>query len=209
MPSSVVIWAIGDSCRSADSHVKAGAKAGRVAATASMRLARSGNVNPAMVDISTESGAWAGAVACPDCGAAQRIGFLGGNTDAFCWRCGEALERAAGRSTAASLACAAAGFLLLFPGNVLPVMRSNLVGASLEAHAIDGAVAYWRDGWPLTAVFVGLFAVAIPFVRSAMLIAVLGSLYLGYRRRWQGLLFRHAEELRLWSMPGVYVLAGI
>src|SRR3954452_3847194 len=162
-----------------------------------------------MVDISTESGAWAGAVACPDCGAKQRIGFLGGNTDAFCWRCGEALERAAGRSTAASLACVAAGFLLLFPGNVLPLMRSNLLGASLEAHAIDGAVAYWRDGWPLTAVFVGLFAVAIPFVRSAMLIAVLGSLYLGYRRRWQGILFRHAEELRLWSMPGVYVLAGI
>ena len=50
---------------------------------------------------------------------------------------------------------------------------------------------------------------AIPFVRSAMLIAVVGSLYLGHRRRWQGIAFRHAEELRLWSMAGVYVLAGI
>ena len=42
-----------------------------------------------------------------------------------------------------------------------------------------------------------------------MLIAVIGGLHFGYRRRWQGVLFRHAEVLRLWSMPGVYVLAGI
>ena len=91
----------------------------------------------------------------------------------------------------------------------MPVMRSHLLGASLEAHAIDGAVAYWRDGWPLMAVFVGVFVVVIPFVRSAMQVAVLGSLQLGHRWRWQGFLFRYAEELRLWSMPGVYVLAGI
>jgi paraquat-inducible protein A len=170
-----------------------------------------------MVDISasTASGiggdgdAGAGSVACPDCGAAQRIGPPGGDTDAFCWRCGGTLERAAGRSAAASLACTTAGLLLLFPGNVLPLMRSHLLGASLDAHAIDGAVAYWQDGWPLVAIFVGVFVVAIPFVRSAMLVAVLGSLYLEHRRRWQGTVFRYAEELRLWSMAGVYCLAGI
>ena len=80
----------------------------------------------------------------------------------------------------------AAGLLLLFSGNVLPLMRSHLLGASFDAYAIDGAVAYWRDGWPLMALFVGLFVVVIPFVRSAMLIAVLGSLYLAHRGRWQG-----------------------
>jgi paraquat-inducible protein A len=170
-----------------------------------------------MVDISIsaasgigdESDVAAGAVACPDCGAAQLIGLPGGRTDAFCWRCGGALERAAGRNAAASLACTVAGLLLLFPGNVLPLMRSHLLGASLDAYAIDGAVAYWQDGWPLVATFVGVFVVVMPFVRSAMLVAVLGSLYFGRRRHWEGLLFRGAEELRLWSMAGVYCLAGI
>lgn len=167
-----------------------------------------------MVDITAESdiaesATGAGFVACPDCGAAQRIGALDGKTDALCWRCREPLERAAGRNAAASLACTAAGFMLLFPGNILPLLRSNLLGASLDARAIDGAIAYWRDDWPLTAVFVALFVVTIPFLRSAMLMAVLGSLYFGYRRRWEGPLFRYAETLRLWSMPGVYVLAGI
>ena len=164
-----------------------------------------------MVDlsISAECGASAGSVACPDCGAVQRIGLPGGSTDALCWRCGAALERAAGRSDEAALACMVAGFLLLVSGNALPLMRSHLLGASIEAHAIDGAAAYWQDGWPLMALFVGLFAVVIPLVRSAMLMAVLGSLYLGLRRRWQGSLFRYAMELRLWSMAGVYVVAGI
>jgi paraquat-inducible protein A len=167
-----------------------------------------------MVDITAagdiaESAGGAGAVACPDCGAAQRIGFLEGRTDALCWRCREPLERAAGRNAAAALACTAAGFMLLFPGNILPLLRSDLLGASLDAHAIDGATAYWQDGWPIMATFVGLFVVVIPFVRSGMLITVLGSLYFGHRRRWQGFLFRYAEALRLWSMPGVYVLAGI
>ena len=167
-----------------------------------------------MVDITADSdiaetAAEAGAVACPDCGAAQRIGFLDGRTDALCWRCREPLERAAGRDATAALACMAAGFMLLFPGNILPLLRSNLLGASLDARAIDGATAYWRDGWPLMTVFVGLFVIVVPFLRSAMLMAVLGSLYFGYRRRWEGPLFRYAEALRLWSMPGVYVLAGI
>jgi paraquat-inducible protein A len=172
-----------------------------------------------MVDITAEreiaestvaaSHAGAGIVACPDCGAVQRIGFLEGNTDALCWRCREPLERAAGRNATAALACTAAGFMLLFPGNILPLLRSDLLGASFDAHAIDGATAYWQDGWPIMAVFVVLFVVVVPFLRSAMLIAVLGSLHFGYRRHWEGVLFRYTEMLRLWSMPGVYVLAGI
>lgn len=156
-----------------------------------------------------DSGVGAAAVACPDCGAVQRIGVAGGSIDALCWRCGAALQRAAGRSTAASLACVAAGFLLLLAGNALPLMRSHLLGASFDAHAIDGAVAYWQDGWPLVAAFVALFAVVVPFVRSAMLMAVLGGLYLGRARLWHGVVFRYDGELRLWSMAGVYVLAGI
>src|SRR5690348_10337657 len=115
-----------------------------------------GSVNPMMADITAEtdiaesaiveSALWdypagAGIVACPDCGAVQRItplgiGPLDGNTDALCWRCREPLERAAGRNAAAALACMAAGFLLLFPANLLPLLRSDLLGAALDARAI-------------------------------------------------------------------------
>jgi paraquat-inducible protein A len=48
----------------------------------------------------------------------------------------------------------------------------------------------------------------LPIARAAMLIAVLGGLGLGYRRLWQGRLFRLAESLRGWSMAHVYLAAG-
>lgn len=128
---------------------------------------------------------------------------------ALCRRCDRTLEHGAGRSAGAALACSAAAFVMLIPANLLPAMRSDLLGASLEAHVLDGAIGYWQGGWPLMAVFVALFVVVFPFARSMMLVAVLASLRLGYRRPWQGYLFRYAEALRLWTMPAVYVLAGL
>lgn len=87
-------------------------------------------------------------------------------------------------------------------------MRSHLQSSSIEAYAVDGAVAYWHEGWPLVALFVLAFVVVFPIVRSALLTVVLGSLRLGYRSRWQGRLFRYAEELLPWSMLEVYLLAS-
>src|SRR3954447_19170750 len=94
-----------------------------------------GSVNPMMVDIIAKIAvaesaprydpAGAGIVACPDCGAIQWIGPPERYTNALCWRCREPLERAAGRNMAAALACMAAGFLLLFPANLLPLLRSD------------------------------------------------------------------------------------
>jgi paraquat-inducible protein A len=159
-----------------------------------------------MVDLTTTGPA--GIAACPECGARQRVTAFG-EADALCYRCRTPVERAAGRSTDAALACVLAALLLLFPANLLPVLRSHLLGASLEAHVFDGAIAYWRDDWPLMAAFVALFVVVIPFARSMMLVAVLGSLRLGHRGRWQGFLFRYAEDLQPWSVPAVYVLAGL
>lgn len=161
-----------------------------------------------MVDLTTSGPFRAEIAACLECGAQQRVTATR-DADILCYRCGTPVERAAGRSADAALACALAALLLLFPANLLPVLRSHLLGASLEAHVFDGAIAYWRDGWPLMATFVALFVVVIPFVRSMMLVAVLGSLRLGHHGRWQGFLFRYAEDLQPWSVPAVYVLAGI
>jgi paraquat-inducible protein A len=161
-----------------------------------------------MVDLTTAGPIPAEIAACPECGAQQRMTPTA-DADILCYRCGTPVERAGGRSAGAALACSLAALLLLFPANLMPLLRSRLLGASLEAHAFDGATAYWRNGWPLMAAFVALFVVLIPFARSMMLVAVLGSLRLGHRSRWQGILFRYAEDLRAWSLPAVYVLAGI
>lgn len=147
-------------------------------------------------------------VACPECGVAQRIAPLPERAAAECWRCETTLERTAGRSAGAALALTLAALLLFIPGNVLPVMRSNLLGSSMDARVADSVFAFVLDGRPLVAAFLAIFVIAVPLLRAALLIGVLGGLRLGYRELWQGRLFRYAENLRHWSMPEVYVLAG-
>lgn len=149
-----------------------------------------------------------GAIICSDCGAEQRIA-LPLNGAAYCRRCAKSLERSAGRSAGATLSCAAAAFLLLFPANLLPVLHSHLQAASIEMRLFDGVVAYWNDDWPLMAAFVATFVIIFPFLRSLLLAGVLGSLRLGHRSPWQGRAFRYAEALRPWSMLEVYLLAGV
>lgn len=147
-------------------------------------------------------------VACPECGAIQTIAPLPRRATAECFRCDTALERTAGRSAALSLALALAALALFFPGNMLPAMRSDLLGASLEARAIDGIAAFFNDGWPIMASFVAMFVIIAPTLRAAFLAMVLGGLWLGYRTLWQGRLFRLAQALRGWAMAQVYLAAG-
>ena len=63
-----------------------------------------------------------------------------------------------------------------------------------------------RDGWPLLSLLIGLFAVALPFVRFALLTAVLGSLQLKARPPWLGRAFRWAGALEQWAMLDVFLL---
>lgn len=147
-------------------------------------------------------------VACPECGAIQTIAPLPRRAMAECFRCDTALERTAGRSAGAAMALALGALALFFPGNMLPAMRSDLLGGSVEARAIDGIGAFYDAGWPVLASFVAMFVIIAPMLRAAFLVAVLGGLRLGYRRLWQGRLFRLAEALRGWSMAEVYLAAG-
>ena len=150
-----------------------------------------------------------GVVACSGCGTIQRLPVLDPASEARCRRCGTVLQHSLRRSATAGLACATAALVLLIVGNLMPSLRSHLLAATTESRVIDGSLAYWHAGRPLMAAFVAAFVMAIPLGRSAMLVGVLGSLVLGWRRPWQAPVLRWAEALRLWSMAPVYVVAGL
>lgn len=147
-------------------------------------------------------------VACQECGAFQTISPLPRRSTAECYRCDTALERTAGRSATATLALSLAAFVLFFPGHILPAMRSRLMGAAIEARAVDGVTAFFADGWPIMASFVAMFVIVAPMLRAAFLVLVLAALKLGYRTVWQGRLFRLAQAMRGWAMAEVYLAAG-
>ena len=145
-------------------------------------------------------------VGCPNCGALQRLSPFSGALLISCGVCRSPLERAGGRSLSGSLACAAATLLLLIPANLLPFLTTSMFGVSRRSFLGSGALTMWTDGWPWLAVAIGLFVVALPVARFALLTAVLGALRLGAKPPWLGRAFRWANGLEQWAMADVFLL---
>ena len=148
-------------------------------------------------------------VGCPECGVAQRISQLPRGAMAECSRCETALERTAGRSAGAALALALAALLLFIPGNMLPAMRSNLLGGSIEARAIDSVGAFVGRRLAGRGRVRRHVRHHRPIAARGMLVVVLGILQAGHSASpGRGRLFRLAQALRGWTMAEVFVVAG-
>jgi paraquat-inducible protein A len=90
------------------------------------------------------------AIACPDCATVQRIGAISrGRLE--CRTCRAVLERATGRSLDAALACSLGALILLFPANLLLMLKVSKAGITSETYLASGVAAMWRHGWVLTA----------------------------------------------------------
>ena len=147
-------------------------------------------------------------IACPDCGTFEDLPPLGRQSTAFCIRCRQDLETTRGRSINAALACSLATLLLLFPTNVLPILRVDLFGRHSENVIGVGVATLWRHGWIVLAGLSAVFVIILPFLRFGLLTAVLGALRLGYRPAWLGPAFRWTMRLDLWAMVDVFLLAA-
>lgn len=149
-------------------------------------------------------------ITCADCGRTQTIPQLSRRAVAFCQRCGRVLHRHVWTARDVTLACSAAIFLLLPPAGFLPLMNSTIQNLVFDDSKLISSVAtIYREVWFPFAFGFLFFAFLFPIVRAALLILVLGALRRGLRMKQLGRLFRFAEELRIWSMTDVVVIAGI
>lgn len=108
----------------------------------------------------------------------------------------------------AALACALATFLLLFPVNILPLIRMDVFGLHSE-NVIGAAIAQlWDQGWILLAGLSAVLIILLPFLRFGLLSTVLATLELGYRPAWLGRMFRWSIWLDPFAMLDVFLLAA-
>ena len=109
-----------------------------------------------------------------------------------------------------SLACSAAAFLLLPPAVFMPLMDSTIQNLVYEESRLVSSVSsIYREVWFPFAFGFLFFAFLFPAIRALFLVLVLGSLR-WKRGLWQrGRIFRWSEELRIWSMSDVVVIAGL
>lgn len=145
-------------------------------------------------------------IGCPECGALEDIPPLGARALVRCRVCHYPLERRSGRSLNAAMACSLATFVLLFPGNLAPLMKVSFLGTERSSLLASGIVTMWNGGWVILAVLLGACGIVLPFVRFGALTLVLGAVRTGWHFKHIGALFRWALWLDIWAMPDVYLV---
>jgi paraquat-inducible protein A len=147
-------------------------------------------------------------IACSHCGTVQELPPVPRGAVAYCPVCENHVERSAGRSLDAALACALGTLILLFPANLLPLMSVSLLGLTRSSHIASGVVSLWRGHWVVVAALVAACVIILPFARFGLLSTVLACLRMGYRPRWLGRAFRWAMALDFWAMQDVFLLGA-
>src|SRR5215212_1517129 len=149
-------------------------------------------------------------ITCADCGATQSVPALPPGATAECHRCDRQLARRSATGFDLSLACAAAIFLLMPPAVFMPLMDSTIFNLVFEESRLVSSVPviYTEVWFPFAFGFL-FFAFLFPALRALFQIVVLVSLRFGWRLWQRGRIFRWSEELRIWSMTDVVVIAGV
>lgn len=149
-------------------------------------------------------------ITCADCGSTQLIpDDLPPGATADCHRCDRELAHRSRTGNGLTFACAVAILLLLPPAVFMPLMDSTIKNLVFqESRLVSSVAVIYSEVWFPFAFGFLFFAFLFPMIRAVLLVVVIGSL----RSRWKipqrGRIFRWSEELRIWSMTDVVVIAG-
>jgi len=148
-------------------------------------------------------------ITCADCGEMQYIPPLPPGAAAECHRCDRELARHSRGGYGVTLACALLALFLLPPAFLLPLMDSSLKQLLFQQSRLVSSVpVIYSEVWFPFAFGFFFFAFLFPALRALFQAFVLGSLKLGFTLWQRGRMFRWSEELRMWSMTDVVVIAG-
>jgi paraquat-inducible protein A len=149
-------------------------------------------------------------ITCADCGRTQTIPPLPPGATAECHRCDRLLSRRSRTEFHVTLACALSILVALPAAIFLPLMDSTIKNLVFqESRLVSSVGVIYSEVWFPFAFGFLFFAFLFPFLRAALQAAVLGSLRVRRILPHAGRLFRWSEELRIWSMTDVVVIAGV
>ncbi len=149
-------------------------------------------------------------ITCADCGATQIIPFLPPGASARCHRCNRLLALRSKTGFDLTLACAMAICILLPAAVLMPVMDSTIRKLGfIESRLVSSVPVIYSEVWFPFALGFLFFAFLFPGFRALFQVIVLASLRWGWRIWKPGRMFRWSEQLRIWSMTDVVVIAGV
>jgi paraquat-inducible protein A len=145
-------------------------------------------------------------IACPDCDLLQRIPEVPSGASVRCPRCDKELWRHRVDSFNRTFALTLAALVLYIIANTVPMLGLSAVGREAFTTVVGGAQQLWNDGQQIVAVLVLFAAVISPALQIGFLLLILIGCRRERPRAWVGLLLRHVDFTRTWSMIEVMLL---
>ena len=145
-------------------------------------------------------------VACLDCDLLQRVPEVPAGASARCPRCDKEMWRHKPDSFNRTFALTLAALVLYLIANAVPMLGLHAVGREAFTTVIGGAQQLWNNGQQLVSVLVLFAAVISPALQIGFLLAILIGCTRERPPAWVGLLLRHLEFTRTWSMIEVMLL---
>ena len=130
---------------------------------------------------------------------------------AGCPRCGGALHRRRRDSIARTWALLLAGLFCYVPANLLPVIRTGLMGTVTDSTIMSGVIQFWHHRSYGIAAVIFIASVLVPCAKFIVLALLLVSVRRtnGRGRRQRARLYRLVEQIGYWSMLDVLVVAMV
>lgn len=126
-----------------------------------------------------------------------------------CVRCGAPLHRRKTNPIARGWAFLFAALIFYIPANVLPVMRTEMLGQGSDSTIGGGVLEFWEAGaWDI-ALIIFIASIGVPAIKfcSLALLLITAQRRSSWARRQRSQLFRFVELIGYWSMLDVMVVA--
>jgi paraquat-inducible protein A len=126
-----------------------------------------------------------------------------------CGRCGASIHRRKANAISRGWAFLLASLIFYIPANLLPVMRTEMLGSGSDSTIAGGVLEFWEAGaWDI-ALIIFIASVGVPAIKFFSLGLLLFTAQRGstWACRQRSQLYRFVELIGYWSMLDVMVVA--
>ncbi len=126
-----------------------------------------------------------------------------------CDRCGASIHRRKANAISRGWAFLLAALVFYVPANLLPVMRTEMLGSGSDSTIGGGVLEFWEAGaWDI-ALIIFIASIGVPAIKffSLGLLLFTAQRRSSWARRQRSQLYRFVELIGYWSMLDVMVVA--
>ncbi|MBU0943466.1 MAG: paraquat-inducible protein A [Proteobacteria bacterium] len=151
----------------------------------------------------------AGLMRCHDCGKLVRADNAPQDALLACPRCDASIHYRKFDAIPRSWALIITAAILLFPANLLPIMRVDFLGSQKYSTIMDGILYFFHSGEYGIGLIIFIASILVPLFKIIGMTLILLSIRFKWKTwlRHKAVMFRFIQFVGRWSMLDIFIIA--